>query len=370
MRGAHGAAGRKLPRGAVLAAALALLAILVGVAHASSSSAASGNGLDHAIAVQERNAERLLDRGAVVGTGVGWDSSGPEIVVLAKRQIRVAKQLGGVPVTLSVTGPIRSLRLAPGKKPENPGKGGGGGGEGGEADLSPTDLFPRPVPIGVSTGNVEECSAGTIGARVKDGGGNLAALSNNHVYALENTAAIGSAVLQPGRYDTGCVADEANAIGALSAFVPLSFTENNEVDAAIASIDSDSNGPLVGNSTPPGGYGTPSSATLPALQALQNPAVQKYGRTTGETHGRVYAINGIVNVGYRTGTARFVNQVFVEGMRGPFIKAGDSGSLLVTGDADARPVGLLFAGSSSGKFAVANQIDAVLAEFGVTIDGK
>ena len=98
--------------------------------------------------------------------------------------------------------------------------------------------------------------------------------------------------------------------------------------------------------------------------------MKKYGRTTEETHGYAYAINGIVRVGYSGGTARFVNQVFVEGQHGPFLKAGDSGSLLVTDDAAANPVGLLFAGDNSGKFAVANQIDAVLGRFGVEIDGK
>lgn len=361
--------GRLPSRVAKLAAALALLAIAICVALATSSSATPGSGLRHAIGVQERNSERLLDRGAVVGTGVALGSSGPEIVILAKRKIRVAGQLGGVPVKLTVTGPIRSLRLGPAKKPENPGKGGGGSGEG-ESVLSPTDVFPRPVPIGVSTGNAGECSAGTIGARVKDAAGNLFALSNNHVYALENDAKIGSTVLQPGRYDTGCVADPADAIGTLSAFVPLDFTGDNEVDAAIASVATNSTGPVVGNSTPANGYGTPSSVTLPASQALLIPAVQKYGRTTGETHGRVYAINGIVDVSYRAGTAHFVNQIFIEGSRGPFIKAGDSGSLLVTDNTAARPVGLLFAGSSSGKFAIANRIDAVLGEFGVTVDGS
>ena len=48
--------------------------------------------------------------------------------------------------------------------------------------------------------------------------------------------------------------------------------------------------------------------------------------------------------------------------------AGDSGSLLVT-DPDKNPVGLLFAGDSSGKFAIANQIDDVLDALGVTVDG-
>lgn len=361
-----GAAGR---RGARPIIALALLASAVLAALATSGPAVSAPGLQQAIQVQERNSERLLGRGNVVGTGVGRDGSGAaEIVVLARRPIAVADSLGGVPVELKVTGAISSLRLAkPGKKPDNPGngKGNGGGEEEPESSLGPTDRFPRPTPIGVSTGNAGQCSAGTIGARVVDGAGDLFALSNNHVYALEGAAALGSSVLQPGRYDTGCALDEGDVIGSLADFEEISFTSDNEIDAAIAALDTESGEPTVGNATPGDGYGTPSSQPLVGLGP-----VQKYGRTTAETHGYAYAVNGIVNVGYDGGTARFVDQVFVEGQRGPFIKAGDSGSLLVTDDVAANPVGLLFAGSTSGKFAVANPIDTVLERFGVEIDGR
>jgi hypothetical protein len=352
-----------------VATALALLALLIAAALAASSSAVSAPGLQRAIQVQEQNSERLLERGNVVGTGVGRDDSGAaEVVILARRQINVADSLGGVPVELKVTGPISSLRLgaSPGKKPENPGNGGGKGGgeEEAEPSLSPTDRFPRPTPIGVSTGNAGECSAGTLGARVTDGAGNYFALSNNHVYALENEAAIGSTILQPGRYDTGCAVSAADKIGVLDDFEPLDFKGDNTIDAAIASLDEEGGEPVVANSTPPNGYGTPSSEVVVGLGP-----VQKYGRTTEETHGYAYAINGIVNVAYGGGTARFVDQIFVEGRRGPFLKAGDSGSLLVS-ESGAHPVGLLFAGDNSGKFAVANRIDVVLERFGVEIDGK
>jgi hypothetical protein len=224
-------------------------------------------------------------------------------------------------------------------------------------------LFPRPAPIGVSTGNRGECSAGTIGCRVK-GGGNVYALSNNHVYALENKASIGSEVLQPGLYDTGCVYNSANVIGKLYKFIPIVFSRgaSNKIDAAIASSSPD----LLGNGTPGDGYGIPSSTT--ATPYVDMP-VQKYGRTTLLTEGTVTAINVIVNVGYSSGTARFVNQIFVQSSTA-FIGAGDSGSLLVTDDPGKNPVGLLFAGTSDGKLAVANPIGAVLSAFDVTIDGE
>jgi len=350
------------------ATALALFALLVVVALAASGPAVSAPGLQRAIQVQEQNSERLLERGNVVGTGVGRDTSGAaQVIVLAERPIRVADSLAGVPVELKVTGPISSLRLGagPAKKPENPGGGkGGGGGEEAEPSLSPTDRFPRPTPIGVSTGNAGECSAGTIGARVSDGAGNYFALSNNHVYALENDASLGSTILQPGRYDTGCAVSGEDRIGALVDFEELSFSEDNTIDAAIASVDEVGGEPVVGNSTPPNGYGAPSAETAVGIGP-----VKKYGRTSAETHGYAYAINGIVNVSYGGGVARFVGQIFVEGRRGPFLKAGDSGSLLVS-ESGAHPVGLLFAGDNSGKFAVANDIDIVLDRFGVAIDGQ
>jgi len=359
--GAHTTSSQSLR----LAAALALLATLIAVALAGSSSAAPGSGFQRAILAQEANSSSLLARGAVVGTAVGVDGAGEaEILVLATRPIRVASELGGVPVDLEVTGPISTVKVTPAKKPESPGNGGGGGGE---VSLSPTDVFPRPVPIGVSTGNAGQCSAGTIGARVKDGSGNVYALSNNHVYALENKAAIGSEVLQPGRYDTECAYSAKNHLGNLSAFEPIVFSASaeNTIDAAIASVSSAD----LGNATPSNGYGTPSSTTLPATAALLGRSVQKYGRTTGLTSGNVVAVNGIVNVGYSAGTARFEHQIFAEA-RKPMLRAGDSGSLLVTRNSAANPVGLVFAGDSSGKFAIANPIDPVLARFGVTIDGK
>ena len=260
-----------------LGVALALLALLVAVALSADTSAAGPSGLQRAILAQEQSTERLLDRDAVVGTAVSEDPSGEaEVVVFAKRSISVASSLGGVPVDVEVTGPIAAVK-APGG--------------GGTTTTSPTSRFTRPVPIGISTGNAGECSAGTIGARVKDGSGNVYALSNNHVYALENDAPLGSEVLQPGLYDTGCAYSAANVIGTLSAFSPISFSTSasNVVDAAIAATTTAN----LGNSTPANGYGTPSSATQAASVGL---AVQKYGRTSSLTTGSVTAVNGIVNV--------------------------------------------------------------------------
>ena len=93
------------------------------------------------------------------------------------------------------------------------------------------------MAIGTSTGNINSCSAGTIGARVTDGR-RVFALSNNHVYALENNAPLGSEVLQPGRYDTNCSVNQDDVLGTLASYVPIVFSTSasNSVDAAIARV--------------------------------------------------------------------------------------------------------------------------------------
>lgn len=321
--------------------------------------------LGAAIAAQDRHTDRLLTLTDVVGTAVGLTADGqPAIKVYTKAAVAagIPDSLEGIPVVVEVTGAFFALPVA--GKGKSAGKGGSG--------IDPTSRFSRPVPIGVSTGNDGECSAGTIGARVK-GGADVYALSNNHVYALENTAPIGSQVLQPGRYDTGCTADAANVIGQLDDFEPINFncscsafctcdaTYDNTIDAAVALSSTDD----LGNATPSNGYGTPMSATV---SAFVNQPVQKYGRTTSLTKGKVTGINATVIVGYDSGYARFVDQIIV-GSRKAFLKAGDSGSLLVT-DPSANPVGLLYAGNSNGTRAIANRIDLVLNRFSLAVDGK
>ena len=217
----------------------------------------------------------------------------------------------------------------------------------------------RPVPIGVSTGH-PDITAGTIGCRVKDEQGNVYALSNNHVYAVENNAELGDAVIQPGTYDGGVSPDDD--IGTLVGFVPIVFhpRRTNTIDAAIARTTTD----MLGNATPTGGYGAPSSTIR--TDNLLNLPVQKYGRTTGLRKGVITDISATVRVGYSTRSAIFVNQIIIT--PGDFSAGGDSGSLIVTDDKAKNPVGLLFAGSST--MTVANPIDAVLEAFNVKIDGK
>jgi hypothetical protein len=311
-------------------------------------------GVQAAMAAQHRHNHHLLAMSDVLGTATGTNEAGkPAIKVFTKRTVRpgqIPESLDGIPVAMEVTGEIFAMNQA-----------------WAAVTINPTQRFTRPVPIGVSTGSEDECSAGTIGARVKDAQGKVFALSNNHVYALVNDAPTGSRVLQPGLYDTDCIVHSDNVIGALADFAAIDFSgANNTIDAAIASVDSLPDGrPMVDNKTPSKGYGTPRSATRTAkLHQL----VQKYGRSSSLTKGRVTGINATIKVTYSGGTATFVNQIVVKSSK-PFIMPGDSGSLLVNRPGK-KPVGLLFAGDLSGKFAVANPINEVLERFGVTIDGK
>lgn len=346
-----------------LASVALLAALAVSPAYAQSA-------VGRAIVAQERHNDRLLATPGVVGTAVGHGAEGRAAVFVFTVEPGVAgipAKLDGVPVVAHVTGEI--FALPKGGKGGKPPKDSGG-------EVDPKSWFDRPVPIGVSSGNVKlflsddgryYCSVGTLGARVTDGI-YVYALSNNHVYAHTNTAAIGDTIVQPGTVDLAeaCSDNSTDSIGTLYAFKPLKLDgSNNTIDAAIASTEVW----LVGNSTPSDGYGTPKSTTV---NAVINAKLEKYGRTTGPTTAIVWAINSTVDViydadadGNPTKIARFVGQIVAKGSG--FSRGGDSGSLVVQVMGRGKnkgyyPVGLLFAGSSFFELTWLNPINDVLSE--------
>lgn len=315
---------------------------------------ASQQSLAAAFTAQDALNPSVLDIEGVVGTAVGLGPTGRAVVKVYLETPGIAgipMSLTGVPVVQEVLGKVWALGQNPAESAS-------------ESPLDPKTRFPRPVPIGVSAGQ-PDVTAGTIGARATDGS-KIFALSNNHVFANSNNAKIGDNVLQPGRVDGG--ADPDHSIATLHDFEAIKFCSalycpNNELDAAIALTTAEN----LGTATPENGYGKPVSTTA---KATLNMKVQKYGRTTGHTHGSVTGIRATINVNYRTGQARFVNQIVVTGQRA-FSQGGDSGSLIVTeapDDKDRQPVALLFAGSNTST--IANPIDPVLKRFGITIDGS
>jgi hypothetical protein len=307
----------------------------------------TASSFEAALAAQERVTEDWLALEGVVGTAIGVDGSGHAVLKIYLTAVGAAvlpRFVGGVEVVTEVTGPFMALPAA----------------EDDDATADPTRGFERPVPIGVSTGH-PQVSAGTIGARVTDGSRTFA-LSNNHIVAASNGGSEGDALLQPGAVDGG--RDPDDAIGTLFDFEPIRFCsavcEFNQIDAGLALTTTDD----LGSATPEGGYGTPRSSPVEAALGLE---VQKYGRTTGHTVGRVSGIHATIDVNYRNGTARFEEQIVISGSG--FSAGGDSGSLIVTRGrllADRRPVGLLFAGATGTT--LANPIDLVLERFGVRID--
>jgi len=303
---------------------------------------------EQALSLQEQVTPAWLSRDGVVGTAIGVDGSGHAVVKVYLTEFGVTafpRFVAGVQVVPEVTGRFVAL---PGDA---------------ESAVDPTSSFPRPVPIGVSAGH-GAVTAGTIGARVTDGDRTFA-LSNNHVFAANNDGSAGDNLLQPGVVDGG--RDPDDVIGTLFDFEPLHFCKAmlcsmNRIDAAIALTSTDD----VGSATPDGGYGSPRTSPVEATLGMD---VQKYGRTTGHTQGQVTGLNATIDVAYASGTARFEDQIVITG-RG-FSAGGDSGSLIVSKGlllADRRPVGLLFAGTTTTT--LANPIDFVLDRFDIRIDGN
>ncbi len=232
------------------------------------------------------------------------------------------------------------------------------------------DAQALPIELGTSGGNITDitnafCCSGTLGSLVTAGGTNYI-LSNNHVLArtsqttAEVTSHLGEDISQPGLIDNGCAA--GSIVADLSAASPLG-TQN--VDAAIAEARSgavSSNGEIIDIGQP---------RDTPAAPAL-NQAVAKSGRTTGLTCSTVSSIATDVSVQYQkncgSGRKFFVNytgQVVVSG--GGFSAGGDSGSLIVS-QAEAAPVALLYAGSSTTT--IGNPAAEVAGVLGVSFVGS
>lgn len=230
-----------------------------------------------------------------------------------------------------------------------------------EIDGVPTDIIEvghitkqnlrskiRPIEPGYSCGHGE--ATGTIGGFFYDSENTPVILSNNHVVANENNAKVGELIYQPGLADS----KDKNKIGTLKKFKKLIKTDNTH-DSAIVAIDKsilNSNlvkpiYPIINQGIT--GFGEPSV----------NMQVQKCGRTTGYTNGRIIGVNGTFSVEYDFGLAKFTKCVIMTSMS----QGGDSGSVVL--DMNMNAVGLLFAGSP--KVSLANPIDIVQNYYGLKL---
>jgi hypothetical protein len=199
----------------------------------------------------------------------------------------------------------------------------------------------RPLLIGASIGH-HRITAGTLGGFVVlRKGGQVRALSNNHVLADEDRGKKGDAILQPGAYDGGRAGRDR--IGSLDQAVKLKPRGTNRVDAALCAVSA-----AVGyDPRTLRGVGTLEGLGKTPIEEVG--IVEKLGRTTGHTRGRVTAfeLDNVV-VAYDTGNLRFDDQIEIEGADDTsFSQGGDSGSLVFASE-DHGALGLLFAGSDQG----------------------
>lgn len=280
--------------------------------------------------VREKREEEILSYPNVVGIATGYKIRAAKVTpelsmqVLVEKKIPeaqlvekeiVPKEVEGIKTDVIITGRIEALAIY--------------------------SSSYRPAFPGSSIGHAN-ITAGTFGCLVQDKKEHdFLILSNNHVLANSNHAAIGNSILQAGRYDGGIY--PRDVIAKLKRFVPL-VSGYNLVDAAVAKPEDQR---LVVASIPRIGMPTGTA------QARLGRTYRKVGRTTGYTTGRATSLDATVKVNYGAGVVYlFKNQILTTNMSA----GGDSGSLLV--DPYARAVGLLFAGSS--VVTVHNHISNVL----------
>src|SRR5713101_651834 len=241
-----------------------------------------------------------------------------------------------------------------------------------------------PIILGTTGGNAKDsstsgntitCCGGTLGSLVQRNGA-FYILSNNHVLARSDSAAIGDNIIQPGLPDSNCNPNSATVVAHLSQFVRLE-TAGTNVDAAIAQINLgavDTNGTIFSlGSTATGNVPDPGPPHAgPGVAANVAMTVAKSGRTTGLTCSSVGAIAISTKVQYQTGcgtgttfSVTYQNQISVSG--GTFSAQGDSGSLIVS-QGSADPVALLYGGSDTDS--VGSPIQDVLAAMADSLGNK
>jgi len=236
-----------------------------------------------------------------------------------------------------------------------------------EVDLQytgPLEIVPvqDPVPvkrleIGASIAHYS-VSAGSIGffAR-RNTDGALGLVSNNHVLAAQDQGRNDDEILHPAPADHGTAPNDVVAY--LDGDYPRLRTEQQTVDCAFARL----------------ARGAAYDSTQKLSSAIAVPEkfmqVEKIGRTTKRTSGRIIAIDyDFFDVRYRFGYWPLFNQIEIESTSGkPFCSGGDSGSLVFT--RDREPVGLLFLNTRAGGAfnagrAFANPIADVLRSLSVT----
>lgn len=304
------------------------------------------------IALQAEYHKKLVRRKGVVGTGIGRKLAGgvpteeEALIVFVDKKLPddvipksavLPNRINGIPIDIIEVGKLV------------------------KHDVLTARI--RPIRPGYSCGH-GLITAGTIGGVFLDRDGDHVILSNCHVLANENNANIGDPIFQPGPWDApgldktwhGWSNPIANLpyVATLKAFVPLKTTGNTQ-DSAIAVIPAagieqnlvDPIYPFIDR--PAAGWGTPQISM----------SVQKVGRTTGHTTGKILAMNGQFGIDYDFGVGGFTGCVVTTTMS----QGGDSGSVIF--DMNANAVAHLFAGSD--KVTLGVPIEIVREQYGLQL---
>lgn len=303
-----------------------------------------------AIAVQETYTPAFMAMPNVVGTAVGMTDDGRICMLILTAEPskdEMPRDVEGLPVVEEVSGIIRPMAV------------------------SHTAKQTPPIQLGTSGGWRYDlangyCCGGTLGSLVTDGTKQYV-MSNYHVLEADivsggnsRTVQTGDYVIQPALIDVACNAASAQNVATM---VLKHSLPGSNVDVAIAEV-------IPGMVSPTGAIleiGTISRTTIaPALKM----AVKKSGRTSGLTRSSISGLNATISVQYENEcaggvafTKTFTGQIVISNRASKFLKGGDSGSLMVQDVAtNPKPVGLLFAGSTST--AIANPISQVLSFLG------
>jgi hypothetical protein len=311
------------------------------------------------MAAQEEVTPALMERPEILGTAISLDEAGNPILKVfvdenaagAGEALRALPQeVRGTPVQPELMEEIRAMSYRQRQTP--------------------------PIWLGTSGGWAYDlangyCCSGTLGALVRIGNAQYI-LSACHVLEGDivsggnhRTAQTGDPVIQPGLIDVNCNRYLAQTVGTL---VKKRSLATSNTDCAIARVTPGmvrTDGVILGIGT----------ISRYIIGASLNQRVKKSGRTSALTRSHVSGLNATVRVTFTrechgsTYTKTFYGQILVANPNNGFMKAGDSGSLLVQDvTTNPRAIGLLYAGNNT--YAFANPIAQVLNFLGATMVGN
>jgi hypothetical protein len=229
----------------------------------------------------------------------------------------------------------------------------------------------------ISVGNSRE--AGTLGCLVRNGGGEIFGLTNNHVSGACSYAPTGLPVIAPGVLDVSASNPHPFTLGTHSHQLPMLVGDPSSIDHAlnsdaalfrITALDRIS-------SMQRNHHDTPTSV----LDMTPGMKVKKVGRSTDLTSGFVYGeLIGAASISYAAAQYGFSGSVYFEplflvhGIGDVFSEGGDSGSLVTHEDAQGvhHAVGIVVGGcvdngAPGGKRSIVLPLRPILDRLQVTL---